>query len=168
MKLKLLPAFIIILSGCSPDKSEEEYFTEVTGLEIVDSIKIIREGDNYMADEGEYWFVFETGDSQISKWITSSPPWGMSEWQRGLINYEIGFHCSLGDEGGNPGVFTLDGITAYNGSESVIEILTDTNNFYAYEERCCPEHGDELRFHNGSLLIINPVTKTVYLSIWDW
>jgi hypothetical protein len=168
MKLIFYVLIPIIFCSCSLEKSEEEYFTTVTGLEITDSIQIISESDSYYIGEGEYSLIFKTSKNQIEKWISEKPPWGLGEWQRDTVDFNIGFHCSFGTQEGSPSLSTTNGTTNYSGNDEAIKILSDTNNHYSFQEICCPEQGDALRFHNGTLLIIKPNKKTVYLSVWDY
>jgi hypothetical protein len=154
---------LIFFIRCSP--SVESHFEKLTGLEITDSIKILKETDTYYASEGEWSINFTTNTKQINEWLSNNPPWSLKNWQRGEVEHQIGFHCRFGfDE--SVGMASSGDESFYSGNKKIIDILSDSSNYYAYEERCCDD--EDLRYHNGSLLIINPRTKTVYFSVWDY
>jgi len=168
MKVILLVLISIALVSCNISESKEEYFTRLTGLEIVESIDLTSKSENYLFNgDGHTSLIFQTSEKQMKRWISNSPPWSLSEWKRGIVDFEIGLHTNFGISQGNISVTTVNDSTFYSGSEKMISILTDKDNYYSYEERCCSERYNDLRFHNGTLLIINPNSKTVYLSIWD-
>lgn len=158
----------LVITSCSINQSDEEYFTRVTGLKITEPIEIIDKSNSYVMGDGEYSIIFKTSEQQIMKWISNKPPWSLDDWKRGTVDHDIGFHCSFGNSDGSPSISSINDITKYSGHSEVIEILTDSNNYFSYEERCCPEQGGALRYHNGALLIIKPHSNTVYLSVWDY
>jgi hypothetical protein len=76
---------------------------------------------------------------------------------------EIGFHCSFGSYGVAP--VNADGVkVGYEGGSELERILSSNQIWYVAKERCC----ENLRWHNGNLLVIDFANNRVWLSIWDF
>jgi len=156
---------IIVLTGCVADDSKTE-FQKRTGLQFSDVAQNIKETDTYFPHEGEYSIVFKTTQSQIDSWLKGNPPWGNLHWRIGQIPHEVGMQCQF-NFSDRVGVSSYsDGRKVYSGDKELENLLNDTTNYYVFREDCCPENG--LRFHDGALLIVQPRTKFVYYSKWNY
>lgn len=142
-------------------------FTHETGLSWPESAKVVSFGDDhgivYMSSEGEYHIVFDAEPETIDKLLNSEltapdPEWQFSEWQSGPVDPKISSHCGF------------DAIATYSThawssiDEQEVEELFDRKDImYTASERCC----DTIEWHNGTLLIVDPVKNRVWLSSWD-
>jgi len=165
MKHYLLIA-LILFTGCHADDRMAE-FQNRTGLKLTDSTFNLAGADTYFPHEGEYSIVFKTTPSQIEAWLKNTPPWGNEHWTVGPIPHEIGIACqfSFSDRVG-VGI-SRDGKKSYSGDKNLESLLNDNTNYYVFREDCCKDQPD-LRFHDGALLIIQPHTKMVYYSNWNY
>lgn len=88
-------------------------------------------------------------------------PW-TGEWKRGPIPEEIGFHGRFGGSGISYG--STNGKWSYSGNKKLIQLLSSKQVWHAESDRC----SGTMEWHNGNLLIIDPKTNKVWLSVWDW
>jgi len=157
---------MILLVSCFPSDPKKE-FERRTDLVISDSIFNIDSRNTYFPHEGEYSIVFKTTDSQIRKLLVTTPPWTNLTWHKGQIPHQIGIACQFNFPE-RVGVGTnLNGKKEYIGNKDLENLLNDTTNYYCYREDCCTDDED-LRFHDGALLIIQPKTKMIYYSNWNY
>jgi hypothetical protein len=155
----------ILITGCFTDNPKLE-FQKRTGLRLADSTFNLANTDTYFPHEGEYSIVFKTTQSQIEAWLKDSPPWNNKNWRTGQIPHGVGIACQFNFPGRVGVATTQDGRKIYSGDKKLEQLLNDTTNNYVYREDCCSD--DQLRFRDGALLIIQPKTKMVYYSNWNY
>ena len=139
-------------------------FTQRTGLPWPESASIVSASDDHAGfGEGELHIIFDVQPADFARLLNGPSPWGKSEWQRGPVPPEIGFHCHFGTSGV---AMTQAGNkpAEYSGDPKLVNLLGSHDVLYDANERCC----ESLRWHNGSLLVMDPATHRVWLSIWDW
>jgi len=157
---------LILFTSCFPSNPQRE-FQRRTGLLISDSTFNVDSQDTYFPHEGEYSIVFKTTESQITKWLEARPPWNNLTWHKGQIPHQIGIACQFNFPE-RVGVTTnRNGKKYYNGDKDLEDLLNDTTNYYSYREDCCTDD-EKLRFHDGALLIIQPKTRMIYYSNWNY
>ncbi len=145
----------------------KKIFEKRTGLSISNSISNIDVNDNYELMEGEFSIVFKTSESQIKHWLSGKPPWNNIKWHKGQIPHKLGASVKFNfADGVGLGIYN-NGESIYLGDKDLVKLLNDTTNYYSYVEDCCPDQKG-LRFHDGRLLILQPRTRMVYYSVWDF
>lgn len=159
-----LPLLLSPFRMVKRDISAPEFLLAETGIAMGDGWSEVDSGDEHggMVGDGESIAVFKLTQPAIDKLIESKPPWS-ADWQVGPVPGEIGFHCNFGTDGvafGGP----IGETGTYTGDESLVRLLSSGRLFYDAKERCC----DSLPWHNGHLIVIDPDTKTVWLSVWDF
>ncbi|WP_207420260.1 hypothetical protein [Desertivirga brevis] len=166
MQLHILIISTLFLSACFSDDPKST-FAERTGLTISESTSNLVVTDGYAFLSGEYSIVFRTTNSQIKKWLASAPPWNNGRWHKGSIPHNIGVACQFNFKERVGLVETEKGEKWYYGDDDLSKLLNDTTNYFSYVEDCC-SNDKGLRFHDRRLLIIQPATKMVYYSVWDY
>jgi len=167
--LGCLAVLILVCGGgmlyLSISSSPRMVFESETGLRWPSNAAIVSTGANHdgFHGDGEFHLVLDLDQSEIDHLLATQPRSPMSQWQSGPVPTEIGFHCSFGTEG----VIALSfdgGKTKYSGDEELENLLGSSAIVYSALERCC----DSLRWHNGTLLVVDPKNRRVWLSIWDF
>jgi hypothetical protein len=147
-------------------KPPEALFSQYTGLEWPATATIVSTGDGHSGlfnNEGEFHLVFDTDRATLDEWLAGLPPWQQSQWKRGPVPTEIGFHCNFGSDG--VAAVSHDGKTSeYSGDPQLVQRLGSNRIWYAAQERGCKS----LRWHNGSLLVIDLKNHRGWLSVWDF
>lgn len=140
-------------------------FTQITGLPWPTAASIVSTGDTHgrFQGDGELHIVFDIDRETLEKWLAGPSPWGQSEWKRGPVPPEIGYHCSFGSQGVAM-VSIDDGPYQYAGDPKLERVLDSTENWYAVRER----GSGTIRWHNGNLLMIDMKENRVWLSAWDF
>jgi len=142
----------------------QSVFTAETDISVADDWQLLDSGDEHggFTGDGETHFVFHVPKVAIDELLASRPPWSKT-WTAGPVPHEIGFHCFFGTDGvayssgdGRP--------NEYLGEPKLVTLLSSQDIHYDAKERCC----DSLRWHNGHLLVIDPNSSTIWLSIWDF
>ena len=140
------------------------YFEAQTGLIWPDSADILSVDDTHggFHGDGEFHVVFKTDSETIQKYLNGAAPFDVS-WQTGPIPHEIGFHCSFGTDGVSVGTVN-NGPEEYWGDSTLRDVLGSGKVYFAAQERCC----ESLRWHNGHLIVVDPRSNKVWLSVWDF
>jgi len=137
-------------------------FRYYTGLEWPAEARVLRRGDTHggFHGDGEYCLVCEVDDTTLQKWLARRAPW--SDWQRGPVPGEIGYHCSFGGSG----VMWGDSIDSqhYSGDEELVKVLSSDQVWYSARER----GAGSLRWHNGDLIVLDVRSRRIWLSAWDF
>lgn len=154
----------IIVSGCLPFGHKGE-FQARTGLEPGAAFDVVAT-DTYFAGEGEYSIVFRTTQEQIDTWLKNNPPWKNERWRTGQVPHQIGICCQFNFPERVAVSGSKESGQTYRGDKDLEQLLNDTTNYYVFREDCCND--ERLRFHDGALLIIQPRTKMVYYSHWNY
>lgn len=143
-------------------------FTNETGLAWPESAKVVSFGDDHgivnMSSEGEFHIVIDADQETIDKFLKSElkaprPEWKFSEWQSGPVPPEIGRHCGFD----SMATYSTHARKSINRQETD-DVLDSKDIMYSASERCC----DTIEWHNGTLLIVDPVKNRVWLSSWDF
>jgi hypothetical protein len=164
---------VIPVAGCVfdvPDRFRETVedpgsdFERQTGLAWPDNAEILSVDDTHggFHGDGEFHVVFKTDAETIQEYIKGRAPFEGS-WRNGPVPHEIGVHCNFGSEG----VFVIgdsNGRTEYAGDSSLIGVLESDEVYFAAKDRG-PE---SIQWHNGHLLVLDPTTNKVWLSVWDF
>jgi hypothetical protein len=108
--------------------------------------------------------VFDAQPEEIMQLLNSPPPWG-KEWQHGPIPMEIAGHCHFGTSG----VVRVEqviptGQPYFRGDQRLVNLFRSPDVLFAANER----GSATIRWHNGSLLAIDPINNRVWLSVWDY
>lgn len=127
-------------------------FHHDTGLTWPSEARIIRRGDTH----GNFFLVFQVDEATIRRWLSKSAPWG-GPWRSGPVPGEIGYHTTFGFEPTSMKYYT-------NRDGELVRLLGSSHIWYAARER----GSGQIRWHNGDLLIVDPRTRLVWLSVWDW
>jgi hypothetical protein len=140
-------------------------FERVTGLDWPSNATIVSSGNDHggFLGDGEFHVVFDVDQLTIDNFLAQQPRKPLSQWQFGPVPTEIGFHCRFGTAG-VAAVSINDGPTNYSGDPELENVLGSSQVMYSAHERCC----DSLRWHNGTLLVVDPMNRRVWLSVWDW
>lgn len=143
----------------------ETVFERETGLEWPADATIVSVGDDHggFMGDGEFHVVLRVEDSTISRLLQLQPASSLSNWQEGPVPTEIGFHCSFGTAGVSA-TSRGGGPMRYTGDPELEDVLRSNAIMYSAHERCC----DTIPWHNGTLLIVDPSSNKVWLSIWDF
>jgi hypothetical protein len=138
-------------------------FKFYTGLAMPEGASVVRTGDDHggFQGDGEFYLVFEADPEALSKWLADAPPWGKS-WQAGPLPSEMTFQNMFGWQ--ESGLLDLPEPDAHLNPDRAENVLNSTRVRYSAEERCC----QTLPWHNGSLLIVDPESGYVWLSVWDF
>lgn len=164
--------FVIFIGWPFIDRTTAEEakakFTVETGLAWPESAKIVSFGDDHgivnMSSEGEFHIVFDTDQRTIDKFLNSelkapAPDEQFSEWKSGPVDPKISPYC---------GFDTMATYSTHARStlsrQEIDDALDSKNIMYTASERCC----DNIEWHNGTLLIVDPVNNRVWLSSWDY
>ena len=166
MRYAIYTLILFFLLSCSAN-DPKRVFEDRTGLTLNEPGSQFVVTDTYELTEGEFSIVFKTSDTQIKSWLKGNPPWNNRSWHRGKIPVNIGLACQFNFPDRVWGAGPDDSDMAYYGDKSLVKLLSDTTNYYSYVEDCCPGKKG-LRFHDGRLLIIQPRTKMIYYSVWDF
>lgn len=169
MPVGCLAVLILVCGGgtlyFSISSSPQRAFESETGLKWPSGAVIVSSGANHdgFHGDGELHVVFDLAQSEIDYLLATQPRSPMSRWQSGPVPTEIGFHCSFGTDG--VGAMSVDdGQAEYFGDGELERLLGSSEILYSAHERCC----DSLRWHNGTLLVVDPRNRRVWLSIWDF
>jgi hypothetical protein len=130
-------------------------FNRLTGLAWPADALVLSSGDDHggLQWEGEVHVVARVAPTTIADWLASSPPWRQPAWQHGPVAPEVAARCRLG-------------AAAFGQAEGRYSQRTWSLESVRYvaAERCC----EGLRWHNGSLLVLDPRQGLVWLSVWDF
>ena len=129
------------------DPSPATRFTQVTGLELPTNARVLA---NYYDDwlfDWQSYTVFEADQEDSEAWVSGPPPFGAAEWIRGPVPREVLLCCS------GP---TWDDLRPER-------LMTSDKVWYAAEQTCC----EDLRYHGGELMIIDPELSRVWVAAWD-
>jgi hypothetical protein len=141
-------------------------FSLTTGLFCAKPAKVITTGSDYggFPADGEFYLILECDSGTIQRWLADRPFWGRSQWRRGPVPPEIGFHCQFGSSE-SMGCCTLaDGSKEYSGGSAEIrEVLSSPRVWYAARDRC-----PTIPYHQGNLLVVDPESGRVWYSDWKW
>ena len=140
-------------------------FTTHTGLTFPEFAKVLSVDDTHggFHGDGEFHLVFEIDEETLNRWLQTPPPWEAGEWQSGPVPHEIGFHCGFGTSG--VGYASINnGPTEYIGDSELKCLLSSSEIWYIAKER----GSSSIAWHNGSLLILDPKSNEVWLSVWDF
>jgi hypothetical protein len=141
-------------------------FTQCTGLPFPQSAKLVSGSDDHgtvpMSSEGELFIVYDISSEDVDRLLKGPAPWGASDWQSGPVPGKIGFHCRFGTAG-VAAASSGSEPDGYIGDPQLMNLLGSARVRYAADERCC----ESLRWHNGRLLVVDPINKRVWLSVWD-
>ena len=139
-------------------------FKFFTGLAMPEDATVVRTADNHggFHGDGEFYLVFKTDRATLENWLAEPPPWG-KRWQAGPLPSEMTYQNMFGWE--------FD-FSAVEGQAAVDPTKPDRAAYafnspsvrYSAEERCC----EGTPWHNGSLLIVDPESGYVWLSVWDF
>ena len=145
--------------------SPQSVFESETGLTWPSSAVIVSSGDDHggFHGDGEFHVMFEVDDATVNKLLAKKPASPLSDWTKGPVPTEIGCNCLFG----TTRVSALShngGLTRYSDDPELDDVLGATAIMYSAHERCC----DTLEWHNGTLLIVDPRNRRVWLSIWDF
>ncbi len=140
------------------------HFADSTGLAWPPNGSLVRSVDSHggFLGDGEFYVVFDADEATIQKWLEGPAPWG-GNWRHGPIPGEAGIHCSFGTSGVSWGG-VVGKPSSYSGDKELVDLLSSTSVIFAARERCCAS----LPWHNGNLLIIDPGSRRVWLSVWDF
>ena len=156
-------AFYYIVTPPSP----EQVFERATGYRWPSNANIISTGNTGLVTDGEFHVVFSVDETTISQWLRVQPAAPVSNWQSGPVPTEIGFHCAFGSERGL--YLTRDNPNEkmhYAGDPELVDLVSSDEIVYCAHER---RYGaNPIPWHNGTLLIVDPRTNKVWLSIWDF
>ncbi len=141
-------------------------FERETGTRWPPNSEIIATGDNHsgFVSDGEFYVVLQVDDATIAKLIETPPAAPLSTWKTGPVPTEIGYHCAFGTSR----VWATSangGPTHYSGHPQLEALLSSDLILYSAHERCCD---GALGWHNGTLLILDPSTNKLWLSVWDF
>ena len=144
--------------------SASQFLLSETGISVGDGWSEIDSGDEHggFVGDGESFAIFQLTQDAIDTLVNSAPPWS-TEWKPGPVPGEIGFHCSFGTDGvafGDP----IEQVGSYSGNELLVRVLGSQHVLFDAKERCC----DTIRWHNGHLIVIDPASRTVWLSVWNF
>ncbi len=133
------------------DISAPQFVLAATGISVTNGWVELESGDEHagFVGDGETFAIFQLTQAAIDALVNSAPPWS-TQWQKGPVPGEIGFHCKFGTDD-----VAFGGVVQLLGSE---EVLFDA------KERCC----DSIPWHNGHLIVIDLKSKMVWLSVWDF
>lgn len=147
------------------EKEVKRIFTGITGITWQDSFSIVGSKDSHggIMGQGEFSVLVKVPDNLIAT-LASKSYWD-ANWHKGPVEGRIGFHCSFIYEE-SPSLTTMHSQEPeyVGGSDEVRDILTNTNIKW-----CAKDRGpQEIPWHCGYLLIIEPENSTIWLSAWDW
>lgn len=146
--------------------SAQGRFALATGLSCPKVVSLIDTEDNHSVynGDGEFYLIMECDPETTHRWLSSRPFWGLSQWHRGPVPAEIGFHCHFGASE-TMGYSTIpDGSEEYfGGSAEIREVLSSPKFWYAAEDKC-----PSIPYHQGRLLVVDPESGRVWYSDWKW
>lgn len=174
---RIVVGLILLVGGCSllplilfPQRSSvvaspAETFRELTEIQFGDAWEVVATGESHggMVGDGETFIILQLPEEGITALLESKPPWSADSWLHGPVPPVIGFHCGFGTDGVGTGS-SNGGAPQYFGNKELVDLFSSPDVFYAAKERCC----DNLRWHNGHLIIVDPREKKVWLSVWDF
>ena len=131
------------------------------GTVLAGGARVVRSGDSHggFQGEGEFYLVFRVDGATIRRWLSGAAPGG-GGWLRGPVPGKVGFHTTFGYE---PTGFRMPG-SSYTGRGELVRLLGSGEIWYAAWGR----GHDSMPWHNGDLLIVDPRTRLVWFSVWDW
>ena len=169
-----LALICLVVSGCGPivrrpsmsEEQAKQSFAKVTGIPWHSDFAMVKHRDEHagFVGDGEFAVVAIVPATTIASVLAVPPPWGPN-WHTGPVDGEIGFHCSFiyPDAPGVSGAGTGD-FSYFGGTEEVRSILSSTNTKW-----CAKQRGPEsMPWHNGNLLIVEPASNRLWLSVWDF
>lgn len=137
-------------------------FVRITALEPpVEATFISYAYDDWIMD-WEYYLAFETDHETIARWLSAPPPLDVKTWIRGPVPFEA-LKPSFGMESAMQWR-DENGLVSYDGDERLVRLLTSDQVWYAAEELCC----DNFRFHEGSLIVLDPEKRQVWVASWGY
>ncbi len=152
----------LLFYGMRPP-SPQAVFERATGFAYPLNAKVISAGNDGFMTDGEFHIVIYVDDETVSQFLRTQPAAPLSNWQVGPVPTEIGSHCAFGTE--DIGLRSVNGGPMhYAGDPELVELFSSDGIMYSAHERCC----DSIRWHNGTLLIVDPRTNKVWLSIWNY
>ncbi|MBV6644196.1 MAG: hypothetical protein KI790_02030 [Cyclobacteriaceae bacterium] len=122
------------------DPTTKEIFEERTGLLLTSPQQHLIEKDTYFPLEGEYSQVFTVTSEQIDIWKNGPPPWDAT-WLTGKIPSEL--------------------TDKFENGENI-----SGNTILSFREFCCDD--ENMRFHNGQVLILELDKQKVWYANWDY
>lgn len=170
--LGLLVGFILI----KRHEEAKRVFTHATGIAWSPTYTLVRFSINnpsILSSEGESTVMVRLPPERCMEILNSPPPVG-EKWERGPVRGKIGFHCGLG-YGQPPGVSgpatsndeNFDGNTneEYFGENTKARaLLSSTDIVY-----CAQDRGPaSMPYHHGTLVIMQPETKMMCVSVWNY
>ena len=140
-------------------------FERETGFAWPAKSEVISSGDDHggFVGDGEFHIVLQVEEETVTKLLHAQPAAPLSNWQTGPVPTEIGFHCRFGTNGVSA-MSVNGGPTHYSGNPELEDVFGSDSIMYSAHERCC----ESLEWHNGTLLIVDPRTNKVWLSVWDF
>ena len=144
--------------------SSPQFVLSATGLSVTDGWVEVASGDEHAGfmGDGERFAIFQLTQAAFDEFVGSAAPWS-TQWQEGPVPGEIGLHCKFGTDGVAFGGATGQ-VGSYSGNESLVQLLGSQEVLFDAKERCC----DSIPWHNGHLMVIDPSSKKVWLSVWDF
>ncbi len=114
-----------------------------------------------LVGDGETFAVFRLTQASLDNLLNSAPPWS-AQWQKGPVPAEVGLNCRFGTDR----VYAESNkqVSGYSGNKTLIHLLGSQQILFDAKQRCC----DTMPWHNGNLIIIDPSSRTVWLSAWDF
>ncbi|MBX9790358.1 MAG: hypothetical protein K2Y37_15680 [Pirellulales bacterium] len=139
-------------------------FKFITGLVMPKGALVVRTADDHggFHGDGEFYLVFKADRKSLVKLLADEPPWG-DRWQTSPVPGLMGF----GNQFGWQSKFSADeGHAAIDATrpDRAAYAFHAPSMRYSAQERCC----QTLPWHNGSLLIVDPESGYVWLSVWDF
>ncbi len=165
----VMALLVVLCSGAlfyaTLPQSPQSVFERETGLDWPINATVVSSGDNHggFMGDGEFHVVLGVDDKAVAELLRSRPTTPLSDWQSGPVPTEIGIHCCFGTEGVSA-MSMNGGPMHYSGDSELEDVLGSDAIMYTAYERCC----DEIEWHNGTLLIVDPRHNKVWLSIWDF
>lgn len=172
--LTALALTCLAIYGCGPVVSQpsmsegqaKESFARITGIPWQPDFTLVKHRDDHrgLLGDGEFAVVAVVPPTTVASLLAAAPPWGV-KWNTGPVDGEIGFHCSFiysdapGVEGDGTGAAWYVG-----GAEEVRAVLSSRDTMW-----CAMQRGHEsMPWHNGNLLIVEPASNRLWLSVWDF
>jgi hypothetical protein len=128
-------------------------FSSTTGLFCAKPAKVLSTGSDYggFTGDGEFHLILECDPGTIERWLADHPFWGDSQWQRGPVPREIGFHCTFGNS------------ASIGCCGEIQEVFNSSRVWYAARNRC-----PTMPYHQGNLVVVDPESGRVWYSDWKW
>jgi len=140
-------------------------FQRETGLDWPSGATIVSVGDTHggFLGDGEFHVILDVDDSAINQLLKTLPKAPLSKWTPGPVPGIIGVHCRFGTDGVSVGSHN-DEPEHYVGDPELVSMFGSPDVMYSAQEYCC----ESLPWHNGTLIVVDPTAKRIWLSIWDF